>query len=127
MGSPDTVDRVLAALGYEMIIDFRDVRPQGAMDIQQVLSILRVYYLCNKDRFGIEKIGIFGSFARGEETPDSDIDIAISLKEPTLFRYSEITMQLQSVFGRKVDLISLKSFLPDSFKEQLEKEIKYVS
>ena len=127
LGSPDTVDKVLSALGYEMVVDFRDVRPQGMSSIQEILTKLKVYYLCNKDRLGIEKIGVFGSFTRGEETPDSDIDIVISLKNPSLYRYAEITRQLQSVFCRKIDLISLKSTFPESFKQQLEKEAIYVS
>lgn len=127
LGSPETVDRVLAALGYQMIVDFKDIRPQKSTGIKHILNLLKVYYSCNKERLGIERIGVFGSFVRGEETPDSDIDIAIALKEPTLYRYAEIAGQLQLIFGRKIDLVSLKSSLPESFKEQLAKEARYVS
>lgn len=127
LGSPETVDRVLAALGYQMIVDFKDIRPQEGTGINHILNLLKVYYSCNKERLGIEKIGVFGSFVRGEETPDSDIDIVVALKEPTLYRYAEIAGQLQLIFGRKIDLVSLKSSLPESFKEQLAKEARYVS
>lgn len=127
LGSPDTVDRVLAALGYEIVVDYRDVRPQGTTGLQQILSILRVYYLYNKERLGIERIGVFGSFVRGEETTESDIDILVSFREPSLYRYAEIVEQLSSVFGRKIDLVSLKSHMPDAFRQQLEKEAVYVS
>ena len=87
----------------------------------------KVYYIYNKDRLGIERIGVFGSFARGEETAESDIDIIVSLQEPTLFRYAEIADHLKSVFGREIDLVSLKSHMPETFKLQLEKEAIYVS
>ena len=127
LGSPETVDRVLAALGYQMIVDFKDIRPQEETGINHILNLLKVYHSCNKERLGIEKIGVFGSFVRGEETPDSDIDIVVALKEPTLYRYAEIAGQLQLIFGRKIDLVSLKSSLPESFKEQLAKEARYVS
>ena len=127
LGSPDTVDKVLAALGYEMMIDFRDLLPQEMPNAQRILSSLKVYYMYNKDRLGIEQLGIFGSFARGEETPDSDIDIIISLRQPSLFLYAEIAGQLQQVFGRKIDLVSAKAHLPESFKSQIEKDAIYVS
>ncbi|MBO4842299.1 MAG: nucleotidyltransferase domain-containing protein [Bacteroidales bacterium] len=127
LGSPDTVDKVLASLGYEMVIDFRDVMPQNMPTAERILSMLKVYYLCNKDRLGIEKIGLFGSFARGEETLDSDIDIVIALKQPSLFLYAEIAGQLKNVFGRKIDLVSAKAHMTESFKAQLEKEAIYVS
>ena len=99
LGSPETVDKVLAAK----------------------------FTIYNKDRLGIERIGVFGSFARGEETAESDIDIIVSLQEPTLFRYAEIADHLKSVFGREIDLVSLKSHMPEAFKRQLEKEAIYVS
>ena len=127
LGSPDTVDKVLASLGYEMVINFRDVMPQNMPTAERILSMLKVYYLCNKDRLGIERIGLFGSFARGEETLDSDIDIVIALKQPSLFLYAEIAGQLKIVFGRKIDLVSAKAHMTESFKAQLEKEAIYVS
>ena len=88
--------------------------------------MLKVYYLCNKSSLGIEKIGLFGSFARNEGRPDSDIDIIITLAKPDLFLYSTITSQLETVFGRHVDLVSSKSKLPESFRNRLEKEAIYV-
>lgn len=127
LGSPETVERVLAALGYDMVISYRDVRPAGTTCLQEIMDQLRVYYIYNKDRFGIEKLGIFGSVARSEETPSSDIDVIISLKKPSFFLYGEITRQLQEVFGRKVDLVSAKSHMPEEFKSQIEKDAIYVS
>ena len=127
LGSPDTLERVLAALGYEMTIDFRDLVPQEMPDAQRILAALKVYYIYNKERLGIEQLGLFGSFSRGEGTPDSDIDIIVSLKQPSLFLYAEIADQLQQVFGRKIDLISAKAHLPEAFKSQIEKDAIYVS
>lgn len=127
LGSPDTMDKVLAALGYEMVIDFRDMRPSEMPDVERILAFLKVYYIYNKDRLGIETMGLFGSFARGEETPDSDIDIVVSLKQPSLFLYAEIAEQLKCVFQRKIDLISAKAHMSESFKSQIEKDAIYVS
>lgn len=127
LGSPDTYERLLSAMGYRIVVSLEDVRTSTVVDRDYILSLLKVYYLCNKEKLGIESIGLFGSFARNESGPESDVDILIGLKQPNLFSYALIQGQLESVFGRKVDLISSKSKLKDSFREQIEKEVIYVS
>ena len=126
LGSPVTYDRVLDALGYKAVVHYEDVRGGNALSKEQILSMLKVYYLCNKSKLGIERIGLFGSFARDEARADSDIDIIVTLTKPDLFLYSTITRQLETVFGRHVDLISSKSRLPESFRHHLKKEVVYV-
>lgn len=127
LGSAATFSRVLDALGYKEVVSYEDVRGGNKLGRDQILSILRVYYFCNKESFGIERIGLFGSFARNEGREDSDIDIIITLSKPDLLQYSAITNQLETVFGRHVDLISSKAILSESFKAQLDKEAIYVS
>ena len=126
LGSPETYERVLAALGYRAVVRLEDVRSDNMPDRERVLSLLKVYYICNKEKFGIETLGLFGSFARNEVRPDSDVDIIISLQKPDLFTYSAISRQLEAVLGRKVDLVSAKSILKDRFRCNLEKEVVYV-
>ena len=126
LGSPATFTRVLDALGYKAVLQYEDVRGGNTMGKDQILSMLKVYYLCNKETFGIETIGLFGSFARNEGRPDSDIDIIISLKKPDLFLCSTIARQLETVFGRHIDLVSSKSNFPESFKKRLMEEAIYV-
>lgn len=127
LGSPETYSRVLDALGYKMVVQFKDVRPADGLDRDAVLSMLKVYYLYNKERMGIERIGIFGSFARDEAGPDSDIDIIIDLDDPDLFRYAAVADQLETVFGRRIDLVSATAKFPEAFRARLEKEVIYVS
>ena len=127
LGSPATYTRVLDALGYKAIVRYEDVRGGNKLGRDQILSMLKVYYSCNKSSLGIERIGLFGSFARDEGRDDSDIDIIITLSKPDLFLYSTIAGQLETVFGRHVDLISSKSKLTDTFAEQLERDVIYVS
>ena len=56
---------------------------------------------------GVRRAGVFGSFARGEQTPASDVDLLI---EPdagaTLFTLSRLEMELEELLGRPVDLIT---------------------
>ena len=126
LGSPDTYERVLDALGYEAVVQYNDIRG-SVLGKEQILSILKVYYYRNKEEYGIERIGLFGSFARSEGGAESDVDIIISLSKPNLFLYSTIARQLETVFGRKVDLVSTKSHMSKEFLNQLEKEAVYVS
>ena len=126
LGSPATYSRVLDALGYKAVVHYEDVRGSNVLGKEQILSMLKVYYLYNKSELGIERIGLFGSFVRNEAGPESDIDIIVTLTKPDLFLYSTITRQLETVFGRHVDLISSKSRLPESFRNHLEKEVIYV-
>ena len=126
LGSPSTYARVLDALGYKAVVHYEDVRGGNGLGRNQILSMLKVYYLCNKSTLGIERIGLFGSFARDDGRSGSDIDIIITLSKPDLFKYSTIASQLETVFGRHIDLVSSKSKFPESFKSRLEKEVIYV-
>ena len=127
LGSPETFERVLSAMGYRMVVSLEDIRKSFALDKEHILSLLKVYYIYNKERYHIESLGLFGSFARNEGRPDSDIDIFIGLKQPNLFTYSIIAQQLETIFGRRVDLISSKSKLKEEFRASVEKEVVYVS
>ena len=127
LGSPETYNRVLDALGYRLVFTLEDTRQSRTLDKDFILSLLKVYYLYNSNKYGIEKLGLFGSFARNEGRADSDIDVLITLRKPNLFTYSIITQQLETVFGRHVDLVSSKAKLKDSFRTSIEKEVIYVS
>ena len=68
-------------------------------------------------KYGVEKIGIFGSFLKGKQKKKSDIDILVVLKEPSFDSYIELKMLLERMFKRKIDLI---------IEEDLRPELKYV-
>jgi len=127
LGSAETFSRVLLALGYRAVTSYIDDRPGSELNKASVLSMLKVYYLCNKKDLGINELGLFGSFARDETGPDSDIDIIISLERADLFQYATISRQLEKIFGRKIDLISSSAILRKDFAEQLKKDVIYVS
>ena len=58
-------------------------------------------------KFGVEKAALFGSYARGEENRDSDIDILVELPKGTsLLTFSALKLELEASFGRRFDIIS---------------------
>jgi predicted nucleotidyltransferase len=61
------------------------------------------------------KAWVFGSFSRGEQTPSSDVDIIVIFDEKvdvSLIGYIRIQYELETIFGRKVDLVEEGSLLP---------------
>lgn len=61
-----------------------------------------------RERYGVQRIGIFGSAGRGEERPDSDIDILVEFApgKATFRNFMELAFFLEDLFGRKVDLVT---------------------
>ncbi len=90
------------------------------------LALLRQHEPVLKQRFGIAKIGIFGSFARGEERPDSDIDILVAFQKgkKTFDNFMGTKFYLEDLFGRKVDLVTDAALKP-LIRKPILKDVVY--
>lgn len=63
--------------------------------------------------YGVQRVGLFGSAARGEMGPDSDIDILVDIKKDiSLLDFVEIKQKLEEQLGRKVDLVEYQTIKP---------------
>ena len=78
------------------------------------------------DKYGIEQLGLFGSVARGEQDEKSDIDVFITMSRPSFFTRMNIKEELQKLFHRKVDLITLHENMFRSFRQNLERDAIYI-
>ena len=76
------------------------------------------------ERFTVKRIGVFGSFARDEAGPDSDVDIIVDLAEPTFDHYMDLKFTLEEVLGLPVDLIMADTVKP-RLKPIIEQEVIY--
>jgi predicted nucleotidyltransferase len=56
--------------------------------------------------YGVSKIGLFGSHARGSATEQSDVDLVVEFDKPIGFKFLELAEFLESVLGQKVDLLT---------------------
>ena len=54
----------------------------------EYMALLRKYMVENAHKYGIMRMGIFGSVARGEQTEDSDVDVCVNCKLPVCFVWS---------------------------------------
>jgi uncharacterized protein len=61
---------------------------------------------------GVRKIGLFGSYARGEQTPDSDLDFVVVLTEGSLFDYLAVKFFLEDLFALRVDVVEERAIKP---------------
>jgi predicted nucleotidyltransferase len=61
---------------------------------------------------GVRELGLFGSFARGEAGPDSDVDFFVDFDEKSFDRYMAVKELLEDVLGRKVDLVVKSAIKP---------------
>lgn len=77
--------------------------------------------------FGPERIGIFGSFARKEDTPDSDIDILVKFKETiSLLDLVKIHRELSQILGKEVDLVTESSIKNERLKGYIYNDLKII-
>ena len=79
------------------------------------------------DQYNPMRIGIFGSFARKEDTSESDIDILVSFKRSiSLFELVKIERELSSLLGKKVDLITEPALKNEKLKNYIYKDLQII-
>jgi predicted nucleotidyltransferase len=90
----------------------------------EILAYLRESRERFAQRYGVRRIGLFGSAARGEATEGSDLDVLVEMSEPTFDHYMDLKFELEDALGASVDLV-----LSDTVKERLrpiiEQEVVY--
>ena len=76
--------------------------------------------------YSVKKVGLFGSFARSNQRPGSDIDILVEFNRggKTFDNYMELKFFLEKLFRRKVDLV-IKDALKDRIKNRVLSEVLY--
>lgn len=75
--------------------------------------------------FKVKEIGYFGSYASGEETESSDIDILVEFKEPLGWRFFDLKDYLEEQLGRSVDLVT-RNALKEQLRESILSKTVYV-
>ncbi|ROI11274.1 DNA polymerase [Microcystis aeruginosa FACHB-524] len=100
-----------------------EVKPKTLEEIKAILIFYKPFLI---ERFKILELGLFGSYVRGEQTKDSDVDILVEFSQvPTLFDLVEIEYLISDKLGLPVDLIDKKS-LKAALREQILNETVYL-
>ena len=83
---------------------------EQAFGKSEVLALLREHKVAMAERFGVVELALFGSTARDEAGPDSDVDILVSFDRPTdPDCYFGVQFYIEDLLGRPVDLVTDKA------------------
>jgi len=93
---------------------------------EQYIAILRKFVAEHGEEYGIQRIGIFGSVARDEQTETSDVDIYYEGAALGLKSLTGLPLALSKCLGTQVDVVREHSGLNSYFRNRIMKEIIYV-
>jgi uncharacterized protein len=91
----------------------------------EIIALLKRAKPSFQARFSLGDIGLFGSYARGDQTEQSDIDILVDVKGTIGFEFMQLADDLEQMLGKKVDLITKNSLRKQSY-DYIAKDIIYV-
>ena len=95
------------------------------LTFEEIINVINAHEFELK-KFGVKKIGIFGSFVRGDATDDSDIDFLVELEHKTFDNYMDLKFYLEDLFNRRIDLV-LRDSLKPRLRVNIEKEVVYAA
>ena len=77
-------------------------------------------------RFGVRRIGLYGSYAYGTQTKNSDIDLLVELKEPRFDALAGLYICMEQLLGREVDIRRLSKKIDTPFMRRIEREALFL-
>jgi len=98
------------------------------MDKNTIINYLQNHKETFAQKYNINKLGLFGSYAKGEHTTNSDIDIIYEIspdKKLSMFQYLALNKELENAFDIKVDLVR-EAIIKKDLKKYIQKDIIYV-
>jgi predicted nucleotidyltransferase len=93
---------------------------------EEYINLLRKFMAEHGSEYGIARIGIFGSVARGEHTEGSDVDIYYEGKPLGLKSLTGLPRALETHLGTSVDVVRAHGGLNPTFRNRILKEVVYV-
>jgi uncharacterized protein len=91
---------------------------------EEIQSILRENMPDLSRRYHVKSLGIFGSYVRGEQTRDSDVDLLVEFEQtPDLFEFMDLEDELRSILGVEVDLVTRSTVRGDIGQRVLQEVV----
>lgn len=103
--------------------------PAGSLTKEVILRRIRESYPQLTAQFGVQRIGLFGSFARGTALETSDVDLIVELQRPIGLKFMELVEYLEMLLGRKVDVLTpagLRGIRLPEVARQIEESMVHV-
>ncbi len=98
--------------------------PRHPRTREEILALLRSHRP-ELDEFGVRQLSLFGSVARGDLQPHSDVDMVVQFSHTTYRRFVGLKSFLESILDRKVDLLT-SAAVEGRLKEEIEKDLVHV-
>ncbi len=92
----------------------------------EILHLLTLYKPLAKSKYGLTRLGIFGSVARGEQTESSDVDICYEGEVPTLLTLDLMQRDLEEILECPVDMVRIRKGMNNLLRQRIQKEGLYV-
>ena len=73
---------------------------------ENIVELLQAEYPYLSATFGVRKIGLFGSYVKGQPDETSDIDVVVEFEHPIGFRFFDLVDYLEKVLGQRVDVLT---------------------
>jgi len=96
------------------------------MDRKEIIQLLKVFKDENKNKYHIEKLGIFGSVAKNRMKNESDIDIVVNLTKQDLFELIGIKQDLEERLQYPIDIVSYRENMNSFLKKRIDEDAIYV-
>ena len=90
-------------------------------EIEETLKTFKPFL---KEKFKVKEIGIFGSYCRGEESEESDVDILVEFYEPIGWEFIDLMEFLKEILGKEVDLVTTRALKPQ-LRDKILQEVVY--
>ena len=92
---------------------------------EEIEKTLKQYKPLLRKQFKVKEIGVFGSYARGEESEESDVDILVEFYETIGWEFVDVKEYLEEILGKRVDLVTVKA-LKRQLREEILQEVVYL-
>ncbi len=99
---------------------------EKTLSLDEVLGVLKKRKSKFEAAYGVIAIGVFGSLARGEAAPDSDVDVVVKMTKPDLFYMVHIKEELEDDYKTKVDIVHYREKMNTFLKKRIDQEAVYV-
>ena len=92
---------------------------------EEILDLLSKTKPELESRYKVQRIALFGSYARGDQSPDSDVDILVEVDTSVGLAFVDLAERIEEVLGLPVELVSHRAVKPNKMKS-VEQDLIYV-
>jgi uncharacterized protein len=92
---------------------------------EEILSLLAQNKTELANRFKVHRLALFGSYARGDQRPGSDVDILVDIDPSVGLEFVTLATQIEQLLGLPVELVSRRAVKPNKL-EYIEQDLIYV-